>query len=341
VTIPDGKVTWIPFAAIKAYWIIKREGIRYVYATGKPFSSFVLGCILKRLTGVRLLIDYRDPWTQNLNYFRRSPIHTWLEKKMEGYIVRHSDAVIANTKVNEGELVREFGKGQERGKFITIYNGFDAADFSTGSGGKYEKFTITYAGAFYYSVGSDFSKSAGDRVMETYSPFYFFEALKNLFAERPDIKQNIQICFMGVLGHGYDPIIREMGLDGVVKRLGYIDYGEHVAVLKKSHVMLLVLSRGEISRGWVPSKFFQYLGSGNPILALAPEGEVIEIMRRSRAGVFVPPDDVEGAARAIAELYDCYERGEAFQRNESEVGKFERRHLTSLLAGTLEKCGIA
>ena len=69
--IPDNNVSWVPFAIIKGYRVVKREGIRHVYVTGKPFSSFLIGVMLKKLCGTRLVIDYRDPWTQNINYERR------------------------------------------------------------------------------------------------------------------------------------------------------------------------------------------------------------------------------------------------------------------------------
>jgi len=70
-----------------------------------------------------------------------------------------------------------------------------------------------------------------------------------------------------------------------------------VSTLKKrieqSDALLLVMSRGEKSRGWIPSKFFQYLGTGNPVLALAPEGEVRDIL--ARLGV-KSLDDIIGRA---------------------------------------------
>jgi hypothetical protein len=44
-------------------------------------------------------------------------------------------------------------------------------------------------------------------------------------------------------------------------------------------------------------KFFQYLGTGNPILALAPEGEVRDIIAATRGGLSVPPDDAAAASR--------------------------------------------
>jgi glycosyltransferase involved in cell wall biosynthesis len=335
--LPDANVTWVPNATIHALRLIRRENIRHVYISGKPFSSFLIGCLVKRFSGAKLLVDYRDPWTQNITYYHRSPLHSWWDKKLETYVVRTADIVIANTRHNNARMIEEFGEGQKEDKFRTIHNGFDRADFDGAETDGDGRFTITYAGGFYFSIGSDYSRQAGDTIMRTYSPLYFFDALEKLFQRRPDIKMGMRVNFMGHLGHGYDPIIAEKGLDGVVNRLGYIDYDEHIAVLKNSSALLLVLSRGEKSRGWIPSKFFQYLGSGNPILGLVPEGEVRTIIEEARAGVCVEPDDVDAIAGAVERMFDLHAAGELkSQRDEAEVAKYERRHLTGLLAAALD-----
>jgi glycosyltransferase involved in cell wall biosynthesis len=231
----------------------------------------------------------------------------------------------------------EFGLGQPREKFVAIHNGFDAEELASIPRGRNEKFTITYAGAFYYSVGSGDARGSGDE-MKTYSPLYFFEALEAFFARRPEAKAKTRVRFMGVLGQGYDPAIRARGLEDVVERIGYIDYDDHLRVLKNADALLLVLSRGERSRGWIPSKFFQYLGTGNPILAMAPEGEVREIVRETGAGVCVEPDDVAGASRAIEQLFDAWQSGAPPRsRNAEAVARFERRNLTQTLARVLER----
>jgi glycosyltransferase involved in cell wall biosynthesis len=339
-TIPDNKVLWVPFATIKGRRIIKREGITDVLVTGKPFSAFITGYLLKRLCRVRLILDYRDPWTQNITYEARSPLHRRIDRWLEQRLVRAADTTIANTCVNEDMLVAEFGRGLERGRFVTIHNGFDSEDFALVVGDKYDKFTITYAGAFYYSIGSSFARGAGNEVMETYSPLFFFRALKSAIDGRPGLVDNIRVNFMGILGHGYDSVIEDMGLSDVINRLGYLDYKDHLEVLKRSHALLLVLSRGEKSRGWIPSKFFSYIGSGNPVLAMVPDGEVRDIIKRSNAGVFVEPDDVEGTASVISEFYDrLYVGGEAFVRNEKAIGEFDRVNLTARLADVLRAPG--
>ncbi len=331
IAVPDTRIGWVPAAYREARRLIRKEGIRHVYISGFPFSSFVVGTMLKACTDTRVVIDYRDPWTQSVTYYRKG-LSRWIDRKVEAFIVRKSDVVISNTRHNDDRMSAEFGAGQARAKFVAIHNGFDEDDFSSIVREPNDVFTITYAGAFYYSVGSQ-----EDDAMKTYSPLYFFEALALFFAQRPEAKASTRVRFMGVLGQGYDPAIRELGLEGTVERVGYIAYDEHLRVLKNADVLLLVLSRGEKSRGWIPSKFFQYLGTGNTILAMAPEGEVRQILAETRAGVCVEPDDVAGASRAIATLYDSWRSGTlARSRDADAIAKFERRNLTRALANVME-----
>jgi glycosyltransferase involved in cell wall biosynthesis len=338
LALPDVKLGWVPNATRAARQLMREQGIKHVYISGYPFSSFLIGPRLKGGSDARVAIDYRDPWTQSITYPLRTALHRRIDSAMEQRVVAASDLVIANTRFNEEQMVAGFGRGMRREKFVAIHNGFDAEDFASIEHGQNAQFTITYAGAFYHSIGSTHSdRAAGDDAMKTYSPLVFFEALQSFFARRPEVKANTRVRFMGVLGQGYDPQIRERGLEGVIQRLGYVDYDEHLRVLKQSDALLLVMSRGEKSRGWIPSKFFQYLGTGNPVLALAPEGEVRDILAATCGGICVEPDDAPAASRGIETLYDAWQNGTTIAKPDvSAVAAYERRNLTAKLARALD-----
>ena len=52
----------------------------------------------------------------------------------------------------------------------------------------------------------------------------------------------------------------------------------------------------------IPSKIFESMGMGVPILMSLPEGEATRIVRETGSGVCVPPEDPEAMAAAIAAL---------------------------------------
>jgi glycosyltransferase involved in cell wall biosynthesis len=63
----------------------------------------------------------------------------------------------------------------------------------------------------------------------------------------------------------------------------------------------------EAERRWshlqVPAKVYEYLRLGRPMLALVSGGAVAELLGQTHGGVVVAPDDIEGIARRLGELY--------------------------------------
>jgi glycosyltransferase involved in cell wall biosynthesis len=91
-----------------------------------------------------------------------------------------------------------------------------------------------------------------------------------------------------------------------------------VQALLESRLLLLFIEEGPAARGILTGKLFEYLGSGVPILALAPEGEAAEMIRSTRGGRVVPGDDAEGVAAALREAFA------AFRRDERPFGEPDR-----------------
>ena len=52
----------------------------------------------------------------------------------------------------------------------------------------------------------------------------------------------------------------------------------------------------------IPSKIFESMGMGVPIMMSLPEGEATGIIRKADAGVCVPPEDPDALASAIRRL---------------------------------------
>ncbi len=62
---PDVHLGWIPHCVVKSLAIIRRHQVSVIYVTCSPFSAAFTGLILKKLTGLPLVLDFRDPWSFN------------------------------------------------------------------------------------------------------------------------------------------------------------------------------------------------------------------------------------------------------------------------------------
>ena len=89
--------------------------------------------------------------------------------------------------------------------------------------------------------------------------------------------------------------------------------------------------------GAVPSKIYEAMGAGVPIVLIA-EGEAATLVRRSGAGLVVAPGDAEGAASAIRELASdpALRRRMGTAGREAALRDFDRRGIASRFNQHLE-----
>ena len=83
------------------------------------------------------------------------------------------------------------------------------------------------------------------------------------------------------------------------------------AVWSLCDVALVHLRNAPVFQGVVPSKMFEAMGMGLPILLAAPEGEASRILAADHAGVWVPPGDPVALAGSVRDLMNDGERRRA------------------------------
>ena len=106
--------------------------------------------------------------------------------------------------------------------------------------------------------------------------------------------------------------------------------------------MLLIPDAGGRGKGVLSGKVFEYLAAERPILAVVPpDGAAAELIRESRAGTVVGPDDVDGMAAALRELHDRWRAGtlEAAPLSEEWRERVSRRTRVEEFARLLERLG--
>lgn len=345
VSVPDEKLGWVPFATRAGRQVLAEQNVSAIYVTGKPFSSYFIGEALSRRSGLPWIMDLRDLWTLNRRVRPTSRWHGRMESRLERRFVQSAAAVIANTPGNRDDFIACYPECPPE-KFVTITNGFDAADFESLPSAKSDKFTIGYSGTFYFTgdqPASGYRRLLGfdrkDRqIYETYSPKFLFQALSELFAESPEMRDKTEVIFTGPGCQKIGGLVSQFGLKGNVDLRGWVEYRESLAMLRSSHLLVLALSRGEESAGWIPSKLFQYLGAGTPILALVPPGDVADIVQDTKSGSVAPPDDVGAIKselrRAFAEF--CSQTSSIAPDSEA-TAQYEARQLTQRLAACLDQ----
>ena len=101
-----------------------RAGADLIFTTSNPLAYAVGGVLLKRKYRLPLIVELRDPWTQDP--LRKGPtwIHFVVESLLERWVLRAADAVIMNTPTARANLLTKYS-WLHASKVHVLSHGFD------------------------------------------------------------------------------------------------------------------------------------------------------------------------------------------------------------------------
>ncbi|MFP6762223.1 MAG: hypothetical protein VB858_01355, partial [Planctomycetaceae bacterium] len=117
-------------------------------------------------------------------------------------------------------------------------------------------------------------------------------------------------------------------------RKGYLSHGEAIEVMQTSHELVLLLSDVPEAERVMPAKTFEYLALRKNILAIAPSGEMTELLEACPYAESFQPGDTGGIAGHLEKR-----AAEGVLMDEGQMDweptQYERRFLTEQLSGVL------
>lgn len=261
---PDIRVGWVPDARRKGLQIIRDWRPDVLFASGPPFTTLLVGYLLSRASGVPLIVEFRDRWSDDPYYPRprwRGVCDRWLERR----IVGRADGL---TTVSEPWAItfrEQYGK-----PVAVIPNGYDAEDFRGTVGAGWadpDVLRIGYTGGIY----------PGYR-----DPSPLFRAI----GTSPDLRGRVEVHFYGSDPQIVSALARSHGVEGSVVIHGRVNHHEALKVQQSSDVLLLMQWDNPREQGNVPGKFAEYFGARRPILVLGlADGVPATEVRKRSAGV--------------------------------------------------------
>ncbi|MDB4656192.1 glycosyltransferase, partial [Flavobacteriales bacterium] len=119
------------------------------------------------------------------------------------------------------------------------------------------------------------------------------------------------------------------------EEVAYVPHEELLNYQRASKVLLVSINNTPNATGILPGKFFEYLASGRPILAIGPKNSDIgTVLDKTKAGFIVEPDDLEGMKSVVLSLF----RNESnLERSEENVQAFSRKQITKQLVELLNR----
>lgn len=314
---PDKHIGWIFSAIEEAVRVIKKNKIDILLTTAPPHSLFIMAWFIKRKTGVKLVLDYRDPWALS-RWDKGSVVKSGLENILEKRIIKAADAALFVTDKMYKAYARHYAQFNPA-KFHVFYNGYDSDDFKDQrtDPDKRETIRVVHLGSLY----------------KKRNPEKLFMAVKNLYEKGVFKKQDIRFEFIGFvateLAFLYD-LIRENGLDPFIEFKDNIAFNESIRTMYAADALLIVQPFTDLQ---VPAKLLEYMYTRKPILALAePDSATDMVIREGRLGFTAASQDVAEIEKAIINLLE-HLKNPQFTPNETYIESFNMKNYI----GKLEK----
>lgn len=313
--IPDARKFWINPSIEFIQDYIQKENIDTIVTSGPPHSLHLIGLGLKKLNpNLKWIADFRDPWTQ-ISYHKELKLTSWAAKKhkdLEHEVMSKANLVLA-TSYTDGDNFKKIGA--KRVEVIT--NGFEEVKQETEKDIEY--FHITYSG------GLEMLRN----------PLSLWKAINDLSKSNSSFKNDLKLNFYGSLADDVKQTIVDEGLNSNLVVHGYVSHQESLNAINKANVLLLTNFDNVASKGIIPGKLFEYMATGNPILAVGPnDADVEKILLKTKAGEYFNHQEVEKIKSTIHNIYNQWlvNPKSKFLTNENAVQQFNRKNLTKKLA---------
>ena len=323
--IPDARIGWFPYALREGKRILSSERIDVIYSSSPPYTSAVIANALHRISRKPWVVGFRDPWTGFLSTPQRWYLPRAVDTILERSCCTNATAIEAAWEGINKDILKKYPE-LNREKFHFIPNGFDSEDYPHIEKQRNPRFTITYAGSLY-----------GKR-----NPQVFLQAIRELLGEGAIELDKIRLRFIGRFGQEVHQMLQNKDLISVVETVSYVPHSQVLELLLQSDTLLLIVDEFIGNEEIVPGKVFEYLGAQRPIIALAPNGAVADLIRETNSGKSAPSDDLPTLKRIILEYYRnfWYDRI-ALQPDTERINQFERKELTEKLATLFDKVSLS
>jgi len=301
----DDYARWWGLTMVRAASKLLREfDIPVVVATGPPHMVNYWAAILaRRHPNVRLVQDFRDPWTDQHGYAIGHPKRLALATRREAIAIGEADAVVTVGKA----LSDMFRSKSAATPVFLIPNGYDPDKVA---GVAYEgprPFMLVHTGNLF--VGRETPLRA------------FLEAVRTV---APEIAE-LRLVFRG----GFPPSVRSEYEDLVAA--GLLDAGDTV-----SHAEALDLVAGAFaclqfnspnSPGALSTKIYEYAALRRPVLSVNYGGEIVELIAEHNLGASVSGKDSRGIAEELLRLHGLWSADPAYSQPVRDIERFSHVNL--------------
>ena len=313
--IPDARKFWIKPSIKFLNKYLEQHPQDLLISTGPPHSMHLIAQGIKKQHKTPWLADFRDPWT-NIDFYEELQLSAWADRKhhqLEQSVCDDADALVVVGKT----MKDEFSEITSAQKIKVIPNGYDEADYQDlpQDLALDAHFTLAHIGSF--------SPSRNIPAL--------WEALAELCKSDAQFKTQLRIKLIGKVDFSVMEALRQHGLESLVEKVDYLPHQEVLKAQASAQMLLLIVNQTKNAKGIVTGKVFEYLRTGRPILAIAPEdgdlSAIFKSLKRSPVADYHQKDKIKAQ---IISAFRSFSAGENTQV-QGDVATFSRKTLSKEL----------
>lgn len=284
----DSTWSWFLTASIPAVILSIKNRPDIIYSTGGPVSAHLAAMVASFFTGIPYIAEFQDPLVHQ--YAAPGRFERRFIKKVERLIFRTAHAAVFLT---QRAAENAHDRNGESTKSFAVYAGAVPPGNDT-LYSREEAFNIAHFG----SLG-------GSRNLD-----YFFKAAASLFRERPGLSQYFRLHLFGNNSRDVSKKIEQFPFKEALCVQGKVKRRQAVEQMYKADVLLLIQNTDDVSFETIPSKVYEYLHTGRPILALAYRNPELQSMLEEMGHIVVQADEEEAIKRGLEKYLEKWSRNE-------------------------------
>ena len=308
---PDRHAGWI-FDCLRRVKIeINKRRPDIIYTTGGPWSSLISGVLLKIISRVPVILDFRDPWISNPVEKQRSPLTRSINKHLEKFVVQYADGIVANTEGLRNDFISRYPRLNPN-QIITITNGFEEYLPISDTTEKHP-FTIVYTGSLY----------------STRNPLQLIKAINGLINNRlihpSDLKLKIVGGEIDITNNEIAEMLSLKPLQKIIEIIPRVPYKLVPDFLRNADILLLIQPDFPLQ---IPRKVYEYISARKPILCISERDSSTGALIRDYNLGIVCENTVVEIENAIKKIFLSWENGDLSSSVSNNYDNFKNSELT-------------
>ena len=166
----------------------------------------------------------------------------------------------------------------------------------------------------------------------------FWKVIKSLIDANELFASKLNIQLVGKVDSSVLEDIKKYKLESFIDIVDFIPFEEVVKKQMEATVLLLFVDNFEGAKWVLTGKFFEYLASNRPILALGPlGGDLSAEITNTSSGLLADYNDEESMEKAISIFFNQYLDQSIFSFQNKNIEKYSRLGLTQKIASLLDE----